>query len=139
MKLRGPLIRYTNERGEPHAGSLARAGGRAMIESVFTVLFVLLGLGLAILLVVLVPLMLLGALFKVLFALILLPFKLLRAAFGVVGGIALGLGKGLLGLVAVLAAGALLIGGILFLPLLLLGLFVGAIWLVARLFQPRTA
>ena len=81
---------------------------------------------------VLVPLMLLGLLIKLLVSLVALPFRLLGWLFAGAVGIAAAVGK-------VAVAFGLLLGGLLFLPLLPILLAGGLIWLFARLLRPRPA
>ena len=96
--------------------------------------------GLALLaLVVALPLLLIGGLFKLLFGLILLPFRLIGAVFGVVFGIVGGLFfvlfKVAFFFLGILAVCGLFAGGALTLalaPLILLGL---GIWLLVRLLR----
>jgi hypothetical protein len=88
---------------------------------------------------VLLPLILLGAAFKLLFALVLLPFRLIGAVFHVVGAVLGGIFAALASVAGVL--GFLLIGVVLLvalplLPLLLLG---GFVWAVAKAFSGKAA
>ena len=81
------------------------------------------------------PLLIIGALVKALLFLILLPFKLLKALLGLIGGIALGLGKIFFALLALLFGGLIAVGAVLVLPVLGLLVAVGLIWLLVRRFR----
>ena len=86
-------------------------------------------------LVVALPLLLIGGLFKLLFGLILLPFRLVGVVFGIVGGLFFVLFKVAFFFLGILAVCGLFAGGALTLalaPLILLGL---GIWLLVRLLR----
>ena len=102
-----------------------------MIELLLLGLVALVALGLFVAL----PLLLIGALFKILAFLILLPLKILKGAFLVLAGA----GKAVLALVALVGGCLLAVGGLLVLPLLPVLFLVGAVWLLCRLFRPRPA
>ena len=107
-----------------------------MIEFIAGTLALLVGAAVLLFLVVALPLMLVGAVFKLLFGLILLPFRLLGVLFGaavVALGFVLKIG---LFLLAILAGVGLLAGGTVLLalaPVILLGL---GIWLLVRIARP---
>ncbi len=103
-----------------------------MLEFLAIVLLVVVGFVLAIGAIVLIPLMLLGVALNLLIQLIALPFRLCAWLFAGAVGLAAGVLKVLVGL-------GLLVGGLLFLPLLPLLFVVGLIWLFARLLRPRPA
>jgi hypothetical protein len=97
----------------------------------------LIGLGLFVAALVLLPLLLLKLVFGVLFAVIALPFKLLggllKVAFGLVAGV-LGVVVSGFGVVAMLAFGLLLLVALPLLPILL---FAGFVWAVVKVLSPR--
>jgi hypothetical protein len=87
--------------------------------------------------VVAIPLLLIGAVAKVLLFFLLLPFKILKGILAAVAGVALGVGKLFLVFVFLLVAAGLALGAVLLGPLLVLFLFGGAVWLLARAFRSR--
>ncbi len=109
-----------------------------MLELIgFSVLLVV-GCGLLCLLVVL-PFILVGAVFKLLFFLVMLPLRLIGALFGLFATAVTGLFTAVLAVVGALGGLALLVGGLLavpFIPLLLFGL---GIWFLVRLSRPRAS
>ena len=110
-----------------------------MLKLLFIGIAVLIALPFLLLFLVLVPLMLLGGLIKLLFFAVLIPFRIVGFAIGAVGtafGLLLKIG---LVAFSLLAAAALLAGGVLLtslLPLLLIAL--GA-WLLVKLFARPSA
>jgi len=86
---------------------------------------------------VVLPLLVVGALLKLLVALVLLPFRVLGAVVGAFAALFAGVGKVLVFLIGLVAAAAALVFGVLLLPLLPLLLLGGAIWLLVRLLRPR--
>lgn len=103
-----------------------------MLEILAVGLLIVVGLVLTIGAVVLVPLMLLGLVLKILIQVVVLPFRLLGWLLAGAVGIAAAVGKVVIGL-------GLLVGGLLFLPLLPILFLVGLAWLFVRLFRPRPA
>ena len=87
---------------------------------------------------VILPLLLVGAVLKLVLFVFLLPFKILKAGLAVIGGIFFGAGKVVLGL-GLLVAGVVLAGGLLLAaPFVVLALAAGAVWLLIRLLRPRS-
>ena len=103
-----------------------------MLEFLAFGLLIIVALVLAIGAVVLVPLMIVGLLLSLLVQLVVLPFRVLGRLFTGAVGITAAAGKVFLGL-------GLLVGGLLFLPLLPILFAVGLIWLFVRLLRPRPA
>ncbi len=97
----------------------------------------LIGLGLFVAAVVLLPLLLLKLVFSVVLTLIVLPFKilggLLRATFGVVAGVLGAVASGI-GVLALLLFGVLFLVALPLLPILL---FAGFVWAVVKVLSPR--
>jgi hypothetical protein len=89
-----------------------------MIEFLVFCLILVVGVGL----LVVLPLMVLGAALKLLVGLLLLPFRILGALFAVIGAVLAGLFKGLFAVFMVLA-------GILVVPLLIVALPIGLLLL----------
>ena len=103
-----------------------------MLEFLAVCVLIIVAFVLAIGAVVLVPLMLVGLLLKLLIQLVVLPFRVLGWLFAGAVGIAAAGVKVFIGL-------GLLVGGLLFLPLLPILFAVGLIWLFVRLLRPRPA
>jgi len=104
-----------------------------MLELIAIVALSVLGLVLAVCGLLLLPLILVGFLLKLLLFVILLPFKILGFLVGLVGSLFAGIGKALLvvgGFVVVLA---LLVGGVVLLPLIPLLAIAAFIWVIVRL------
>ena len=87
--------------------------------------------------IVAIPLLLIGAVVKLLLFFLLLPFKILKGILAAIAGVALGVGKLFMVLAFLLAAAALALGAILLGPLLVLFLFGGAFWLLTKFFRSR--
>ena len=85
------------------------------------------------------PFLLLGGLIKLLVVVILLPFRLLGAVFGVLGTVVAVLGKLALFLLVACFLPLILIGGAIIVPLLPVLALVGLVWLLVRAARPRPA
>jgi len=108
-----------------------------MIEFLVFCLLAIVGVILAVAGIILLPLVLLGLLFKALLFVVMLPFRLLGVAVGVIGSVLVGVGHVLFYLFAGLFGLLVFVGALVavpLLPILLIGL---AIWAVARLVRPR--
>lgn len=117
---------------DEHVRPIRTARGDAMLEFLAVCVLIIVAFVLAIGAVVLVPLMLVGLLLKLLIQLVVLPFRVLGWLFAGAVGIAAAGVKVFIGL-------GLLVGGLLFLPLLPILFAVGLIWLFVRLLRPRPA
>jgi hypothetical protein len=106
-----------------------------MLELLFVVLLVIAGL--AALLVL--PLLLIGLFFRVLFWIVVLPFRAIGALFGASVAVLGALGKAFVTLVAALIGLALFVGAVLVLPLVPIILVCLAIWGLSRLARRRPA
>ena len=115
------------------------AGESRMLEILVVGALVVAGVIVALVALVAVPFILVGALLKLLIMLILLPFRAVGAVIGVAGTVLAGLGKLALCLLLVCAVPLVLVGGALILPLLPLIAIVGLVWLLVRAARPRPA
>jgi hypothetical protein len=106
-----------------------------MLELLFVVF--LLFAGLAALLIL--PLLLIGLLFRVLFWIVVLPFRAIGALLGASVTVLGGLGKAFVALFAVLIGLALFVGAVLVVPLVPIVLVCLAIWALSRLARRRPA
>ena len=106
-----------------------------MIEILVLCFIGLLGL----LCIVLLPLMLLGALLKILFVIVTLPFRIIGAVFGAAAAVLGFLAKGFVALLSLVAGAGVLVLGLLIIPLLPFLIIGGMIWLLAKLFSPSAA
>ena len=95
--------------------------------------------GLAFLLLVFVPLLVLGLFLKVIFWIVLIPFRVVAALFGVAAGAVAVLAKLMFVGLALLFGLGLLLGAVVLIPLLALLFIVVGIGLLVRAARPRHA
>lgn len=103
-------------------------GGRVLLE--FGAILVLGAIGLGLLIAL--PFLLVAGLVKFLVMLILLPFRLLGAVFGAITGVLGAVFGGLVSVVSVLGGLLAAVAALLFLPLLPIIALFGLIWLFGR-------
>jgi len=103
-------------------------------------LLVLCCIGLAVLVgIVLLPLMLLGALLKIVFVVVTLPFRLIGVVFGAAAAVLGFLAQGFVTILSIVAGAGLLVIGLLIIPLLPFLIIGGMIWLLSKLLSPAAA
>ncbi len=109
------------------------------MEVLALLVFVGIGVMLALGALVILPLMLIGLLLRGLFFVALLPFRILGGLFAAGFTVFAVLGKLMLMLVFLVGGLLFLVFGVVLLPLIPILMIAGAIWLALRLFRPATA